>query len=69
LQGSVILPGVPFFKQEAYQCGPAVLATVVDYWHQRTGKGNRVTPEQSEEDLDRIWKKTGYWTLLLSPSV
>jgi ABC-type bacteriocin/lantibiotic exporter with double-glycine peptidase domain len=157
LQGSVILPGVPFFKQEAYQCGPTVLATVVDYWYQQTGKGDRVTPEQivpeiyspsakgvlgidleiygkkhgfqgrqfpgkpedlraaidlgippiifvdygfafyqqghfmvvtgyrpdgiivnngthenqfiSEEDIDRIWKKTGYWTLLLSPSI
>ena len=23
-----------------------MLATVVEYWHQRTGKGDRVTPEQ-----------------------
>ena len=154
---STILPDVPFFKQEDYQCGPAVLATVIDYWHRRTGKGARVTPEQivpeiysptargvlgidleiyakkhgfpgrqfagkvtdlreavdqgippiilvdyglgfyqqghfmvvtgygpegiivnsgphenrfiSEKDLDRIWKKTGYWTFILLPPV
>jgi hypothetical protein len=156
-KGSTILPDIPFFKQEAYQCGPAVLATVIDYWQQRTGKGAWVTPEQlvpeiysptargilgidleiyakkhgfqsrqfagkvldlreaidlgtppiilvdygfgfyqqghfmvvtgygpkgiivnsghhenrfiSEEDLDRLWKKTGYWTFLLLPAL
>jgi hypothetical protein len=155
-KGSTILPDIPFFKQEAFQCGPAALATVIDYWHQRTGKGAWVTPEQlvpeiysptargilgidleiyakkhgfqsrqfagkvldlreaidlgtppiilvdygfgfyqqghfmvvtgygpggiivnnglhenqfiSEEDLDRIWRKTGYWAFLLLPS-
>jgi hypothetical protein len=44
--GSTILPDIPFFEHEAYQCGPAVLATVIDYWHRRTGKGTWVTPEQ-----------------------
>jgi hypothetical protein len=45
-KGSSILPDVPFFNQEAYQCGPAVLATVIDYWYKRTGRGSWVTPEQ-----------------------
>jgi hypothetical protein len=43
---SVILPDIPFFKQEDYQCGPTVLATVIDFWYKRTGKGAWITPEQ-----------------------
>ncbi|HSR09936.1 MAG TPA: C39 family peptidase [Thermodesulfobacteriota bacterium] len=26
------IPGVPFFAQEAYQCGPASLAGVLNFW-------------------------------------
>ncbi len=28
-----IIPDVPFFAQEAYQCGPASLAGVMNYWN------------------------------------
>ena len=37
---SVDLIGVPFFPQEAYQCGPAALATALSY------SGIEVTPQQ-----------------------
>jgi len=36
---SQIIEGVPFYPQEAYQCGPVSLACVLNYW--RTG----VSPE------------------------
>jgi ABC-type bacteriocin/lantibiotic exporter with double-glycine peptidase domain len=32
--------GVPFYPQLAYQCGPASLAAVLNYW------GGRVTPDE-----------------------
>jgi predicted double-glycine peptidase len=35
-----ILERVPFFPQEAYQCGPASLASVLNYW------GSQTTPEE-----------------------
>ena len=50
-KGSTILPDIPFFKQEDYQCGPAVLATVIDYWYKRTGKGIWITPDQIVSDI------------------
>ena len=34
------ISGVPFYPQVAYQCGPASLAAVLNYW------GRRVTPEE-----------------------
>ena len=37
---NVDLSGVPFFPQEAYQCGPAALATALSY------SGLEVTPQQ-----------------------
>lgn len=43
--------GIPFFSQEAYQCGPAALAQVMDYWYRRTGKATWVTPEQIAADI------------------
>ena len=27
-----VIPGVPFYPQESYQCGPASLAGVLNYW-------------------------------------
>lgn len=41
-----LLAGVPFFRQEAYECGPAALATVITYWHNKTGVGSVVTPDE-----------------------
>lgn len=43
---AVMIKSVPFFKQEPYQCGPAALAMVLDYWYQKEGKGRRITPEE-----------------------
>lgn len=37
---AVLVPGVPFFPQEDYQCGPAALATVLG------SHGSSVTPEE-----------------------
>ncbi len=36
LPTSVELNSVPFFPQQAYQCGPAALATVLGYYNQKT---------------------------------
>jgi hypothetical protein len=36
---------VPFFPQEAFQCGPAALATVIDYWYGKAGTAKVLTPE------------------------
>ncbi len=37
---------VPFFPQETFQCGPAALATVIDYWYGKTGAARApLTPE------------------------
>jgi tetratricopeptide (TPR) repeat protein len=41
----VELTDVPFFAQERYQCGPAALATVLDY------AGEEVTPAQLKPDV------------------
>jgi predicted double-glycine peptidase len=43
--GSIILEGVPYYSQEAYQCGPASLASVLNYWYASQGVPDRVTPE------------------------
>lgn len=39
------ISGVPFYPQVAYQCGPASLAAVLNYW------GMRVTPEEIATDI------------------
>ncbi len=44
--GTVVIADVPFFSQEAYQCGPTALAIVMDYWYAKTGAGKSVTPEE-----------------------
>jgi predicted double-glycine peptidase len=40
-----VLEEVPFFPQEAYQCGPASLASVLNYW------GLRTTPQEIAEEI------------------
>jgi len=37
---SFYIEGVPFFPQEEFQCGPSVLASVLNFW------GNRIVPEE-----------------------
>jgi hypothetical protein len=36
---------LPFFPQEAFQCGPAALATVINYWYGKAGAAKTLTPE------------------------
>lgn len=44
---AVVIKDIPFFSQEAYQCGPTALAAVMDYWYRKTGKNDKwTTPEQ-----------------------
>lgn len=42
---SRIIAHVPFYAQEAYQCGPASLAGVLNYW------GLRVSPEEIAAEI------------------
>jgi predicted double-glycine peptidase len=49
--GAVRIEGVPFFNQEAYQCGPTALAIVLDYWYAKTGNTKRLAPEQIAADI------------------
>jgi ABC-type bacteriocin/lantibiotic exporter with double-glycine peptidase domain len=39
------IENVPFYSQEAYQCGPAALAGVLNYW------GVAVTPQEIAEEI------------------
>ncbi len=44
-QLSTIIKNVPFYPQEDYQCGPASLAGVMNYW------GIQVTPQDIREEV------------------
>jgi hypothetical protein len=48
---ATIIDGVPFFSQEAYQCGSAALATVLDYWYRKTGTAKWVKPEDIAAEI------------------
>jgi predicted double-glycine peptidase len=80
--GAVIIKDVPFFAQEAYQCGPASLAEVMDYWYGKMGASRRVTPEEIAAsiyspsargvlglDLELYARKQGFETEQYSGSV
>lgn len=45
LEDTVLLSDIPFYPQEKYQCGPASLAGVLNYW------GIQVTPEDIARDI------------------
>jgi ABC-type bacteriocin/lantibiotic exporter with double-glycine peptidase domain len=38
-----LLSGVPFFRQDDFQCGPSALATVIGYWYARKNTGKRLS--------------------------
>jgi predicted double-glycine peptidase len=42
---------VPFFPQETFQCGPASLATVINYWYTKTGAAKSVTPNAIAQEI------------------
>lgn len=41
----VLIKGIPFFPQEKYQCGPAALAGVLNYW------GLKTSPEDIAREI------------------
>ncbi len=43
---AMIIKDIPFFSQEAYQCGPTSLATVMDYWYGKIGTKKRTGPDE-----------------------
>ena len=51
---SHLIGGVPFFKQDAHQCGPAAMASVLNY------RGIKVSPE---EIIEAIYSKGAEGTL------
>lgn len=53
--GTVLLPGVPFIGQDDFQCGPASLATVINYWNRLRGSEGRVT---AKSIVDEIYSPT-----------
>ena len=42
---------VPFFPQETFQCGPAALATVINYWYGKTGAVKTLMPEEISGEI------------------
>ncbi len=44
-QSSHLIENVPFFPQEIYQCGPASLAGVLNYW------GTLITPKEIASEI------------------
>lgn len=43
-EGTLLIPGVPFYQQDDFQCGPAALATVMNYWYARLGSKDPLAP-------------------------
>jgi len=50
-EGTALLSDVPFYRQNDFQCGPAALATVINYWYARSGSTNSVTPESIGKEI------------------
>jgi predicted double-glycine peptidase len=42
---------VPFFPQETFQCGPAALATVINYWYGKTGAAKSLTHDTIAREI------------------
>lgn len=42
---NIIIANVPFFPQEKYQCGPAALAGVLNFW------GEKISPEDIAQEI------------------
>lgn len=45
VEENVIIERVPFFPQEKYQCGPAALAGVLNFW------GEKISPEHIAQEI------------------
>jgi predicted double-glycine peptidase len=81
-EGAKVLSGVPFFPQEDYQCGPAVLATVMNYWYARSGSAVRTGVDEIAQaiyspgargvlptDLENYPRKKGFVTEQFAGSI
>ncbi len=81
-EGAKVLSGVPFFPQEDYQCGPAALATVMNYWYARGGSPVRIGVDEITQaiyspgargvlptDLENYPAKKGFVTEKLTGSI
>lgn len=42
---NIIIAKIPFFPQEKYQCGPAALASVLNFW------GAKISPEEIAQEI------------------
>ncbi|OPY78939.1 MAG: hypothetical protein A4E65_02084 [Syntrophorhabdus sp. PtaU1.Bin153] len=49
--GARHIENVPYFAQEDFQCGPAALATVVNYWYLRERSGKQLPIETIIADI------------------
>ncbi len=81
-EGAKVLSNVPFFPQEEYQCGPAALATVMNYWYARSGSTVRIGVDEIARaiyspgargvlptDLENYPRKKGFVTEQFTGSV
>lgn len=68
-----VLEGVPWYEPGREHCGPAALASVLNYWHARTGAGRPVPREEIDDaifsesaggtlgvDLERFASRAGF---------
>ncbi len=53
---------VPFFRQDAYQCGPSALAAVVNYWYMKTQSNKYLS---HKEIIKEIYSPTARGTLTI----
>jgi len=49
--GARCIENIPYFAQEDFQCGPAALATVVNYWYLKDGSGKHLPIETIVADI------------------
>lgn len=49
--GARYIENVPYFAQKDFQCGPAALATVVNYWYLRDRSGRQLPTETIIADI------------------
>jgi len=81
-EGARVLSGVPFFPQEDYRCGPAALATVMNYWYARSGSAVRTSIDEIAQaiyspgargvlptDLENYPRKKGFVTEQFTGSI
>lgn len=55
-----LISGIPFYDDTGNQCGPASLAAVINYWHNKSAAIKQVTPDRISSD---VYSKTAGGTL------